>query len=108
MGQPGALVTFDVFPDGGEPFELGATSRDVARWERMGKSNTMAKFESNPAMADLELIAFIALDREVEAGRMEYPAGVSNVQEFRERCDIVPQNDEEGVGPSLDPFRKGR
>jgi hypothetical protein len=58
-------------------------------------------------MADLEAIAFIALEREVEAGRLEYPAGVTDLPSFRELCDIKPQDDddEDEGGRGLDPFR---
>ena len=79
-----ALITFEIYPDKGDPFELDATSRDISRWEQQGKGRSMAKFQNNPTMADLELVAFIALLREVEAGRRLFPDGVSDISSFRE------------------------
>jgi hypothetical protein len=105
-----ALITFEVYPDGEEMFLLDATSRDVARWEKQGKGRSMSKFQSNPSMEDLELVAFIALMREVDAGRRLFPEGCDTIGGFRERCDVTPQNeDDEDAGQEeergLDPIR---
>jgi hypothetical protein len=105
-----ALITFEIYPDEGDMFLLDATSRDVARWEKQGKGRSMAKFQSNPTMEDLELVAFIALMREVESGRRTFPAGAEDIAGFRATCDVTPQKDkddddddqeERGLDPTL-------
>jgi hypothetical protein len=62
MSKP--LFRFKITPDGGEPYEVDAFSRDVAIWERTtAKGRTMSDFESL-AMNDLYGIAYAAAFRQ--------------------------------------------
>jgi hypothetical protein len=96
--MPRALVTFEVYPEHGDMFELAATSRDVAAWEKQGKGRSLQKLQSEPSMADLELVAWFALEREVRAGSRTYPDGITDVLTFRSNCDVFPTQ-----GGDLDP-----
>lgn len=58
-----ALFTFHVTPDGGETFDLAATSRDVLNWEKTTKGASLGKFENEPSLVDIYKIAHFAAIR---------------------------------------------
>lgn len=59
-----AFFTVTVKPDGGEEYELEATSRDEVNWEKTTKGATIKKFESDPSMVDVYKIAHFAAVRQ--------------------------------------------
>lgn len=58
------MFEFKVIPDGGEPYELTATSRDVYTWERISKGRNLRTLRDGIAMADLYELAWIAARRQ--------------------------------------------
>lgn len=85
--SPRLQVTFDIAPDGRDPFRLVATSRDISNWERALKGR---KFSESGTIWQFEEIAHTACIRQ----------GVwhGSLDEFRAQCDIdviLPSEDEE-------------
>jgi hypothetical protein len=76
------MFTFDLRPDGGDEVRVTATSRDISRWERLGKDRSLSRLEDNARMSDLEEIAHLA------AQRHGHFAGT--IADFREQVDVVP------------------
>jgi hypothetical protein len=89
------LFKFTVSPDGAESFECEATSRDIVRWEGMGKGRTMGALVDNMRMTDLTDLAYVATQR---LGLYD-----GDVREFRACVDIeVEKKDDEfsDLGPT--------
>ncbi len=84
-----ALMTFTVTPDEGDEFEVEAGSRDLARWESEGKGRSLAALGSNPSMAEMYRVCWIAMERLSNAGKLDLPAGVTDVKTLQEVCDIT-------------------
>lgn len=96
MAQRGTIV-YEISPDGGKPFEVVATSRDLARWESMGKGRSVANFQTTGAsVQDLYQIAWIAMERRHEAGELELPDGVTDWRSLRDLCDFTTEDEDEG------------
>jgi hypothetical protein len=80
-------ITFDVAPDGRDPFRVVAASRDISAWEREVKGR---RFTDGASIAQFEEIARIASVR--------HGLWHGTIQEFRATCDIdvvLPEDDEE-------------
>lgn len=58
-----SLFTFIVKPDGGDEFEVEATSRDILNWEKTTPKASLGKFESDPQIGDVYKIAHFAARR---------------------------------------------
>lgn len=80
------MFTFTVHPDNAEPFEVKATSRDVARWEMGGRGRSLGKLAEDPSMSDLYDLAFVA------CARLDLYAG--DIREFRATTDLEFKEDE--------------
>lgn len=76
------MFTFDVTPDGAEPYRVTATSRDVSHWERTGKGRSLAAIERDARMGQLEEIAHLAC---VRHGHFR-----GDLDAFRAQVDITP------------------
>lgn len=87
---------FTVAPDGAEPFEVTAKSRDLAHWERQFKGVSIDRLANNPTVNDLESLAWVTSSRR----------GVfqGNLNEFREQCDFdmldADEDEDDGAGPT--------
>lgn len=89
-------ITFEITPDGDKPFEVTATSRDLAKWESMGKSRSVASFAAGGAsIQDLYQIAWLAIWRRHEAGELELPEGVTDWRTLRDTCDFVTDEEDD-------------
>lgn len=53
-----------IIPDGGDPFEVVAGTRDIAKWEKTTKGATFAAFQADQRITDLYIITFHALVRQ--------------------------------------------
>ena len=91
------MFTFVVTPDGGAPYEIKASTRDVLMWEETGRDRSMAGLLSDMHLADIYRIAHIAARRQ---GLFD-----GNAQQFKDTCDINVKKvledatDEEYAGP---------
>lgn len=90
----GALMIFTVTPDVGEPLEVPAGSRDLARWEKLGRMpngqpRTLATWQQNPSMEEMYRVCWIAMERLSRAGALQLPEGVTDWEALGELCDIV-------------------
>ena len=63
MAQVGDL-TFRVTPDGGEPYEVIADSRDVRLWERVSTRNSLRRIAEDPSFDDYYSLVHIAIKRQ--------------------------------------------
>lgn len=57
------MLNLRIIPDVGEAFNVVATSRDIAKWEKTTKGATFASFQSEQRLTDLYKIAFYAAKR---------------------------------------------
>jgi len=92
------MFTFEIRPDGAEPYEVTAGSRTITHWERTGRNRSIGQLDTNPRMTDLEELAYLAAYR---AGRF-----TGSLDDFRETCDFEPI-DTTGAG-GADPTRRAR
>lgn len=91
----GISFKFVVHPDGGEPYEVVATSRDLSAWERIpGGGRVTGNVGDELKMSHLDEIAHLAARRQ---GRFS-----GSLNEFREQCDLdfKGQGDESGADPT--------
>lgn len=106
------MFTMTACVDGQDPIQVKVTSRDVARWERAKSNRHLGIFDSAPKMADLEEMAFYALDRLglYEGDLPTFRASVDLEDIERQGARAGDTGDEnEGSDPrGLDPTRPGR
>lgn len=98
------MFSIRVRPDGGEPFEVETTSRDIVRWEAGGNRQSprsMSKLSDDLRMTDVTDLAWFAANRK----------GLTDldINQWRASVDIditsKPGEDDEdddntGVGPT--------
>lgn len=92
------MIDFDIQPDGQESYRVTADSRVIGLWERVIRDRSLGMLQGTGVkISYLEEVAHLAAQK---AGRFE-----GNLSEFRDRCAIVPINDddEESGGDGLDP-----
>lgn len=93
------MYDFKVRPDGGEEFEVKATTRDVLRWEKGGKPNSrsMTLMQEEQRLGDLYEIAFYAAKRE---GLFD-----GKLSDFETTCDLDLKGVTDGSEPDdeVDP-----
>lgn len=95
------LIRFKVTPDGGEPFEVACTSRDVLMWERRAHANSYARLQSQQDMAPMYEIAHVAARR---LGLFE-----GDLPTFEATCDLEAREaDEADVDPTKPARSTGR
>lgn len=94
------MFRFRVTPDGQESYEAEAKSRDVVRWEAMGRGRYIGQLEKAPRMTDLAELAWCA---SVRLGLYH-----GSVKDFLASVDVdplpaeEPDEEEEETG-GLDP-----
>lgn len=87
-------LPIEVTPDGGEPFRVVATSRDIRQWERVHKGFVFANMASL-SMTDLYGIAYWACKRrDLYAGTLA---------EFETGHDLDAMDDEAEEADEPDP-----
>jgi hypothetical protein len=98
------MFTLTIKPDGGEPFEVEATTRDVLVWEKTGQNRSMSTLVNDMHIADVYQVAHIA------ARRLQLFTG--SLKDFEETCDldirkILTDGDGEESGGDEGPTRSG-
>ncbi|HEY3516613.1 MAG TPA: hypothetical protein VGL98_06155 [Gammaproteobacteria bacterium] len=58
------MFRFKVMPDDGEPYEVTATTRDIAKWERTTKGASLAGLQRDMKVTDLYRVAHFACERQ--------------------------------------------
>jgi len=81
------MIEFTVRPDGGEPYKVTATSRDIHQWERTNRGASFNLLMADMHMVDLYKVAFIASRRQGLFTGTE--------KDFTEQVDIVADESEE-------------
>lgn len=97
------MFRLKVEPDGGEPFEVEAKSRDVVRWEKLppergAPPRNVGRLESAARMTDLTELAWCAAERR----------GLTSLslKEFLDQVDVDAVRavvDDDGVAVGSDP-----
>lgn len=82
------MFRLKVTPDEGDPYELTATTRDIAKWERINRGASLAGLQSNMHASDLYEIAFHSATRQ---GLYE-----GTMVAFRDGADLDVLDDEDG------------
>lgn len=92
MSDSKTMFRFQVWPDGGEPYEVDSTMRDVIRWERATKTKAtgLRHLQDNLYTVDLVKIAYFAA---VRHGHFTGTAA-----EFEDGCDWTVIPDEAAGG----------
>jgi hypothetical protein len=86
------MMTFKVIPDGGEPYQVTAHSRDVLVWEKSGKGRTFSQLADHLSMTDMYGLAFVAARRQ---GMFS-----GTLQDFEQSADMMPVDvDEDDEDP---------
>jgi hypothetical protein len=58
------MLRLKIMPDDGDSFEIVATTRDIAKWEKTTKGATFAGFQADQKITDLYKIAWFACQRQ--------------------------------------------
>jgi hypothetical protein len=88
------MIDFTVTPDGGTPFEVKATSRDIYMWEKTDKTHrrNMRMLLTEMPMAELYPLAHIAARRK--------GLYTSDFEEFERTCDLSFALEEDEPDPT--------
>lgn len=87
------MMRMRVSPDGGEPYELEAASRDVVAWEKAGRDRAFSNFAEKLRMSDVYALAHVTARR---MGRYD-----GSLEAFEATCDIDLLDDDEAPDPTL-------
>lgn len=74
------MFKFKVMPDDGESYEIIATTRDIAKWERTNKGASFASLQNDMKMTDIYKVAFHSVQRQ---GLYD-----GTMKDFEESCDL--------------------
>jgi hypothetical protein len=81
------MFDFKITPDDGEPYEVTATTRDIAQWEKTKKGASLRQLETEYRATDLYAIAYYAAVRQgLFAGKL---------QEFQGGADLELKGDDD-------------
>jgi hypothetical protein len=85
-------IPFRVTPDGGEPYEVTAGTRDVLVWEKTTPGAVASGLAEQQSLVDMYKIAWIASRRH---GLFD-----GTLQQFEQNCDLDDGKDEPNVDPT--------
>lgn len=87
-----------VMPDGGDPFVVTVTTRDISKWEKVTKGATFAGFQEQQKISDLyKMVYYACLRQEIDTGTHR------TLVEFESSADLDVLGDDEEDEP--DPTR---
>ncbi len=90
------MLRLKVMPDDGETFEVVATTRDIALWERTNKGASFAGLQRDMHVTDVYKVAYNAVTR--------CGLWVGAPKDFEATCDLDVLKDDDG-DESVDPTR---
>lgn len=85
------MIDFKLTPDGGESYEVKATTRDILNWEKTNKGASLKRLMEELQMGDLYQVAYFA------AARTRQFTGP--LQDFQDTVDLEFDM-EESSGPT--------
>jgi hypothetical protein len=86
------MITLLVTPDGGDPYKVTATSRDVLMWEKTTKGEkSFVDLINEPNLTDLYRVAHLACFRQ--------GLFTGNYQAFEDSCEVTGTGDMEDEEP---------
>lgn len=87
------MMRFKVTPDGGDPYEIEATSRDVYIWEKTGRDRRMVQLSSDISMTALYELAHLAAKRkQLFTGPLDEFTSTVDLEMLAEDEEAVPTN----------------
>lgn len=87
------MLRLKVMPEGADPFEVRATTRDIAKWEKTTKGASFASFQKDMKMVDVYKVAYNAVTRT--------KTWVGTLADFEDTVDLDVLNEEdEAVDPT--------
>lgn len=93
------MIDIRVVPDGGEPWDVKVTARDVLKWERLGGDRSISALDDDIKMRDMYELAHLASQRTDKF--------TGSLEAFEDSCDLSFGDVDEGdfiqSAPSTDP-----
>lgn len=86
------MFLFKLTPEGGDLFEVRATTRDVLVWEKTGRDRSLNGLMEKLRVSDLYEIAYVACKRQ---GHWD-----GSRAEFEERVDLDFEEEQGGADPT--------
>lgn len=86
------MFLFKLTPDGGDTFEVRATTRDVLVWEKTAKGRSLTSLMNDLKVSDMYEIAYVAAKRQ---GHWD-----STRAEFEERMDLDFEEEKGAADPT--------
>ena len=83
------MLKLKISPDGAEPYEVTATSRDIRAWEKGGSGRAFGKLASGLSMTDVYAIAHVT------ARRLGHVDQATTLDQFAESTDLELLDDDE-------------
>jgi hypothetical protein len=82
------VIDIRVVPDGGEPWDVKVTARDVLKWERLGGDRSISALDEDIKMRDMYELAHLASQR---IGKF-----TGSLTAFEDSCDLSFEGVDEG------------
>lgn len=86
------MFLFKLTPDGGDTFEVRATTRDVLMWEKTAKGRSLSALMNELRVADMYEIAYVSAKRQ---GLWD-----DNRAEFESRVDLDFEEEKGSADPT--------
>lgn len=86
------MFLFKLTPEGGDLFEVRATTRDVLVWEKTGRDRSLTKLMDNLRVSDMYEIAYVSAKRQ---GMWD-----GTRAEFEERIDLDFEEEQGAANPT--------
>lgn len=93
------MFTFKIEPDEGDPYEVVATTRDIAKWEKVTKGASLRQLEQEYRATDLYAVAYQAA---VRHGLYE-----GSLKSFEESADLTLKDDDSAEDPTRSAASQG-
>lgn len=96
------MIRFRIEPDGEDPIEVEAGSRDIVKWEIRKNGRHLGMLQATPRMTDLVELAWLAAQR-----TKDWQGDLSDFRLYVEVTPLAEVVDDEADADLLDPTRTG-